>query len=128
MPELTIKRVPFTSQATARLANLRSRIIIKENNILCRMGFCLSLEEHGTPMLPETLDGSPIDRFTLLGEHDKAFIALLMTWMHKNGYENISSKDLTQCFIAHMNRGVEIISSRIKSMSDFAQLIPETLR
>lgn len=123
MLDLNIKRIPFSAGATARLANLRAKIVIKENNILCRMGFALSLEEPGTPMAPESLDGSPIDRYTLLGEHDKIFIALLITWMQERELE-ITDETLTQQFILHMNRGVELISTRIKSMADFQALIP----
>ena len=116
MYDLNMKRIPFSEEALSRLQNLRSRIIIKENNILCRIGFCLSLEEPGAPLYPEKLDGSPIDRYTLLGSHDKTFIALLVTWMNKNGFDEINSENLTQCFITHMDRGAQIISSRIKSM------------
>lgn len=125
MPDLNIKRIPFSGSATARLANLRARIVIKENNILCRLGFCLSLEEPGAPLPPDNLTGSPIDRFTLLGEHDKIFIALLITWMQEKGYEDINDDSLSECFIHHMNRGAEIISTRVKSMSDFTLLVSE---
>ena len=124
MYDLSKKRIPFSEESISRLQTLRSRIIIKENNILCRIGFCLSLEEPGHPTFPENLDGSPIDRYTLLGAHEKTFIALLVTWMQKNGYDNITSENLTECFIAHMDRGAQIVSSRIKSMTDFAQLVP----
>lgn len=128
MYDLSMKRIPFSEESLSRLQSLRSRIIIKENNILCRIGFCLSLEEPGHPSYPEALDGGPIDRYTLLGAHEKTFIALLVTWMLKNGYEKITSENLTDCFIAHMDRGAQIISSRVKSMTDFAQLVPGELR
>ena len=128
MLDLNVKRIPFSTETLSRLQSLRARIIIKENNILCRIGFCLSLEEPGIPKQPEVLDGNPIDRYVLLGSHDKTFIALLLTWMHKNNYEEINSESLTKCFIAHMDRGAQIISSRVKSMTDFAQLVPGELR
>ncbi len=125
MLELTTKRIPFSTEATARLSHLRSRIIIKENNILCRIGFCLSLEESGIPLKPENLNGNPIDRYVLLGEHDKTYLALLVAWMKKNNIEDYSAQIFTDYFIAHMNRGAELVASRIKSMSDFVNLLPK---
>lgn len=128
MLELTTKRIPFSSEATNRLAQLRSKIVIKENNILCRMGFCLSLEESGIPLAPDNLNGSPIDRYVLLGEHDKTYLALLVAWMKKNGMEDFNAKEFTDWFIAHMNRGAELISARIKNMGDFVNLLPGVLQ
>ena len=124
MLDINIKRIPFSASATARLASLRSKIVIKENNILCRIGFTLSLEEAGMPLQPDSLDGSTIDRFTLLGEYDKVFIALLITWMQQKELE-ITDDNLSEYFVRHMNRGVDIISTRVKSMSDFESLTPE---
>ena len=125
MIELTTKRIPFSSEATARLASLRSKIVIKENNILCRIGFCMSLEESGIPLPPSNSEGNPIDRYVLLGEHDKAYIALLIAWMKKQKFEKYTAQEFTDFFIAHMNRGAELVSSRIKCMADFSKIVPE---
>ena len=69
MPELTLQRIPFTEEADSRLRLLKSRTGITPN-ILCRIGFCLSLEEPGIPsLLPEDFkQGREINRYTLLGK------------------------------------------------------------
>ena len=114
MPEMTLQRVPFSQDADNRLRALKSRTGITPN-ILCRMGFCLSLEEQGRPALVDAsaLQGRVINRFTLLGEHDDVFIALLVTWMQVNGIQDLSTKSTDGYFLAHIHRGVDILISRI---------------
>ena len=48
MPELSIQRIPFTVDADSQLRMLKARTGLTPN-ILCRLGFCLSLEEPGIP-------------------------------------------------------------------------------
>ncbi len=93
-------------------------------NYFCRLGFCLSLDEPGIPEVPNKFDesGREINRFTLLGEYDTAYVSLLKVWMTKKKLDARDSGQIDELFIAHMNRGVELIVSRIKTLSDIGSL------
>jgi DNA sulfur modification protein DndE len=121
MPKLKLQRVPFTADADNRLRMMKARTGITPN-LIARIGFCLSLEEPGTPTpLPDdTKAGRDINRFTLLGEYDNAFIALLTARMIR---DDDSFDEMDSHFIAHMNRGVELVAARVKSLLDFGELV-----
>ncbi|NQT70523.1 MAG: DNA sulfur modification protein DndE [Desulfobacteraceae bacterium] len=120
MPELTLQRIPFTVEAGNRLRTLKSRTGITPN-ILCRIGFCLSLEEQGLPPeLPNNFKvGREINRYTLLGKYDKFFVALLVTRLVK---DQMSLTGIDNMFLAHINRGIEILTARVKSIADLSHL------
>ena len=120
MPELTLKRIPFTETADNQLRMLKARTGITPN-ILCRLGFCLSLE---TIQIPAKLEkgfkpGREINRFTLLGEYDRLFNALLLTQLIQ---DNLPITELNHYFLAHMHRGIELLASRVKSVTDLHRL------
>jgi len=123
MADLTIQRIPFSKDADNRMRTLKGHTGITPN-FLCRLGFCLSLEEPGIPdsYTKLTDQGRDINRFTLLGEFDIAFVSLLKVWMKDKKLNTGESDEIDSYFIAHMNRGVELISSRIKTLSDVASL------
>ncbi|MBV5341493.1 MAG: DNA sulfur modification protein DndE [Deltaproteobacteria bacterium] len=120
MSELTLQRIPFTVEADNRLRLLKSRTGITPN-ILCRIGFCMSLEEPGVPfLLPvDSKPGREINRYTLLGKDDLIYVSLLMVWLQK---DKISLTEVNDMFLAHINRGVEILAARVKSISDLGSL------
>jgi DNA sulfur modification protein DndE len=94
-------------------------------NLLCRIGFCLSLGDPTVPNLEEYLDEDrEFNRYTLLGEYDPLFVALLMERCRLDGLE---SEALPDHFRAHMNRGVILLQQRVKSISDIANLVSEAL-
>ena len=74
---LKLQRVKLSREADNRLRMLKARTGL-DNNIICRLGFCLSLEEPGEPR-SDSSDPSlrEINRYTLLGEYDPLFVALL---------------------------------------------------
>lgn len=120
MPKLGLQRIPFTSDADNRLRMLKARTGLTPN-LLARIGFCLSLEEPGVPDLPskDALAGREINRYTLLGEYDAAFVALIGARLARDGYAHDA---IDSSFIAHMNRGVELMAARVKALSDLSQL------
>ncbi len=121
MSELTLQRIPFTAEADNRLRMLKARTGITPN-ILCRIGFCLSLEEQSMPgeiSEPFTL-GREINRYTLLGRYDQAFVAMLVTRL---SMDNLNLCEIDKMFLAHINRGIEMLASRVKSVSELAHII-----
>lgn len=121
MSRLTIRRVRFDPDADTRLRFLKSKTGITPN-LLCRIGFCLSLEEPGVPDPKRYQEvGREINRYTLTGQFDEAFEALLKQRMHEDGIDLIEIDDQ---FAAHMNRGVTVLGSRVRGLSDLSTLLP----
>jgi DNA sulfur modification protein DndE len=115
--ELQLKRIRFSKQVDTWLKVLKSRTGITPN-FLCRIGFCLSIEEPGIPnneVHPED-STREISRPTLLGEHDAIFTALLRQRLFQDG---LLGKDaLDEQFRAHVHRGVALLAGRMKSLGD----------
>lgn len=123
IPELTLRSIPFTVESDNRLRALKARTGL-DRNYICRMGFCLSLEEPGIPITPENIKGGrEIDRYTLLGYNSRAYLALVMMWMKEKNIDPKTSGAVDNAFVAHMNRGVEIMTSRVRSLADMAGLL-----
>lgn len=120
MQELTLQRIPFNSDADSKLRYLKSKTGLSAN-IICRLGFCLSLEEMGSPpnLSNDFIQNREINRYTLLGKHDALYIALLKIKLLK---DNIPMKYLDSEFINHIHRGIELLGARIKSIQDVAHL------
>ncbi len=125
MPEMTLQRIQFSHDTDNRMRALKGRTGITPN-LMGRMGYCLSLEEPGSPTLldDEAEIGREINRFTMLGEYDEAFIALLIAWMESKGYKTFETEEVNQLFLAHMNRGIELVSARLKTIADLERLLP----
>lgn len=91
-------------------------------NILCRIGFCISMNDQVEPdPLDYKADGDVnIDRQTLIGNEDELYVALLKQRCIMAG---ISEDRHFDYFKAHMNRGAILLSKRIGSIKELAQLI-----
>lgn len=89
-------------------------------NLLCRLGFCLSLAEPGIPNPDEyPEEDREFNRYTLLGEYDALFIALLRERHRRDGGEFA----IEDAFRAHMNRGVLLLQRRLKDIGQVGELV-----
>jgi len=128
MDSLTIVRAPrwnrlqLARDVTYKLRNQKARTGLTPN-LLCRLGFVLSLTEPQIPD-PATYDqeGQELNRTTLLGEWDEAFEALLRQRIADDGLDLVD--DFLPQLRAHMNRGAELICGRVRDIADLAALIP----
>jgi DNA sulfur modification protein DndE len=123
--ELTQQRIWFSATVDNKMRQLRARTGITPN-ILARFGFCLSLEEPGDPGDPFRGEKATreINRGTLLGEHDAVYIALFRTWVsHNRQYAECSAEEFNRLFVAHMNRGFELLSARMRGLADLLSLV-----
>lgn len=115
MRALTVKRVRFGQDEDNKLRFLKSKTGITPN-LLCRIGFCLSLEEPGVPRSEECQDGPrEINRYTLCGQLDEVFEALLRQRILEDG---LPEDRLDEQFAAHMARGVVLLSARVRALED----------
>ena len=117
---LQLQRVRFSTEADNRLRMLKARTGL-DNNIICRLGLCLSLEEPGEPRSDSSGPSSrEINRYILLGEYDPLFVALLRT-RHP---EHCGDTDaLTRLLIQHLHRGVTLLANRLKGPASLAELV-----
>jgi DNA sulfur modification protein DndE len=91
------------------------------SNILCRIAFCLSLKEPGIPHVNLDSQGMEFNRFTLTGEWDSFYIALLKMRL-MNDSLNAEEDQLTH-FKEHLERGVSLLYNRVKDFSDLSELL-----
>jgi DNA sulfur modification protein DndE len=119
-------RVQLDSEVTDKLAQLKQRTGLTPN-YLARIGLCYSLNESRPPTAESyDRDGQTLNRYTLLGEHDALYMALVRKRMLN---ENRSpEEELYEYFITHLNRGVERLHGRVSGLGDLYSLIPGELK
>lgn len=117
---MKLTKLRLTKEASNRLRFVAGKTGLTPN-LLCRIGFCLSLKEVPVPNpadYPE--EDREFNRYTLLGEHDALFVGLLIERCREDGL-NLST--LPDYFRAHMNRGVILLQQRVKGIADIAGLV-----
>jgi DNA sulfur modification protein DndE len=120
---MKLTKIRLTKDASNRLRFLAGRTSLTPN-LLCRIGFCLSLEETKAPNPDDFAEEErEFNRYTLLGEYDVLFVALLRQRLYQDGIE---LEHIEDHFRAHMNRGISLLQQRIRSVADLAALIPST--
>lgn len=96
-------------------------------NHLARIGLCYSLREPRPPAPDEyNTEGKVINRFTLLGDHDALYMALLRKRIEQDGYD--PDEELYYHLLAHINRGVESLSGRVHDLTDLYDILPDEVQ
>lgn len=117
----TFNRIKISYDATIRLRNLKGKTGVTPN-LLCRMALCYSLESQKITNLVEVSeDGQEFNRYTLTGEFDAYFIALIKERCLQDGID--PEKNFMQYFKLHLNNGIMAIYSRINNLSDLTNLL-----
>ena len=119
---MSFNRIRVSKRATVRLSMLKGRTGLTPN-ILCRIGLCLSLSDPSIPD-PQHYDenGQEFNRYTLTGELDMFFIALMKERLLHDGLD--PDKDLIPQFKAHLNRGAISLFDKVKNLGDLYELLP----
>ena len=120
---MKLTKLRLTKDVSNRLRFLAGRTGLTPN-LLCRLGFCLSLSEPAAPN-PEDFpeEDREFNRYTLLGEYDSLFVALLRERCFRDG---LDENALPGAFRAHMNRGVLLLHQRVRGLHDIATLASPT--
>src|SRR5213078_4799106 len=109
---MKLTKLRLTKDASNRLRFLAGKTGLTPN-LLCRMGFCVSLAE---PVPPNPADYAEeereFNRYTLLGEYDSLFVALLQERCELDGKRH----KIEDAFRAHMNRGILLLQQRLKDI------------
>lgn len=122
-------RLKFSEEVSVKLSELKGRTGLTPN-ILCRIGFCMSLEQPGIPKPEEFPADSDreIDRQVLLGKWDSLFVAMLQERSVQDGLQDPRTDDIVPQLRAHMHRGVYLLHKRVKSFQDLIHLLPSAQR
>lgn len=118
---MKVSRIKISNDATVRARNLQGKTGLTPN-ILLRIGFGLSLRNQSVidpSKYPE--DGKELNRYTVTGEFDDAFVALLKEWLVHHG-KPLDNETVADYFRAHLNRGAILLAARVKSLIDLALL------
>lgn len=119
---MQFKKIRISQEATMKLRYLKSKTGLTPN-ILCRLGLTLSLSELQPPdpaLYKE--DGMEFNRYTLFGEWDRTFVALLI----QHSLHNQKPADTpvnTELVRAHLCRGTAILGNHIRSLTDLCTLL-----
>lgn len=124
---MNFRRMRFTPDVSKKLSILKARTGITPN-VLCRIGFCMSVETPSTPD-PSEFDeqgeqDKEIDRPVLLGSYDPLFVAMIKERCKQDKHE-VDDDELYEHFRAHMHRGVHLLYKRVKKLPDMIYLMPE---
>ena len=124
---MALNRIYVGEEVDLRLRNLKARTGLTPN-LLCRLGFCLSLAEPGIPDPQLYADGQAreFNRYTLTGQWDLFFFSLLRERLIRDGLD--PEADLESQFKAHLSRGVLMLYQRVKNLEDLADLVAEAQR
>ena len=105
---MKLTKLRLSKDASNRLRFLAGRTGLTPN-LLCRIGFCLSLAEPSLPNPDEyPEEDREFNRYTLLGEYDDFFVALLKERCRRDGVDLTRIPDY---FRAHVNRGVILLQA-----------------
>lgn len=122
---MPLNRIYVSEEVDLRLRNLKGRTGLTPN-LLCRLGFCLSLAEPGIPdsQLYSDSQAREFNRYTLTGQWDLFFFSLLRERLAQDGMD--LEADLESQFKAHLSRGVLLLYQRLKNLGDLAGLVVES--
>ena len=116
---MRLNKIVLSSEASERLKQLKAKTGLTPN-ILSRIGFCMSLSEPAVPnpdLYPE--EDREFNRYTLLGEWDDLYVALLRQRLLADG---LPQEEIEDQFRAHLHRGVLSLGRVAKGLPDVARL------
>jgi DNA sulfur modification protein DndE len=124
---MKLNRLKISEEVSHRLSILKGRTGLTPN-ILCRIGFSLSLNDPTIPNPEDYPDDTEkeINRHTLTGPWDSLFVALIKERCQQDELP-LDDEELAGQFRAHINRGVLLLFKRVRSLNDLAQLMPRDI-
>lgn len=119
---MTFNRIRIGEDAAFKLKLLKGWTGLTPN-LLSRLALCHSLEESKPPPLPvEDKVGQEFNRYTLFGEWDSLFVALVKERCLEDGLD--PEGDLLSQLQSHLHRGIATLYSRVRGIGDIYHLLP----
>ena len=120
---MALEHIRLAQQAKEQLVKLKRSTGIKNWNILCRWGFCLSLADSKIPPKARIPADSSVEMSWKVfgGSYQNVYLALLKQRCQKDGL-GTSEEVLTSQFRAHLHRGVSYLASH-RELKDISSLL-----
>ena len=120
MYDITLRRIVFTNTADTTLKMMKARTGLTPN-VLCRLALTLSIDEPGAPrrIADEEKSQREINRYTLFGEYETAFVSLVKMRLHADSVERDYANEY---LVDHIHRGISMLPSRLKTIGDVSVL------
>ena len=119
---MRLDRIHISADSRNKLSVLRARTGLPPD-VLCRVGFMLSLAGDTTPELDVDIDNLyefyPV---TPIGKWAPLILVLFEEWCIINGIRT-DEGILVKYFRAHLNRGVDLLYGRVKRLEDLVNLL-----
>jgi len=118
---MEFKRIKLSENSTKKLQQFKNRTGLTPN-IACRLSVGLSISEENIPSLELYTEetGQEINRHTLMGDYELELLLLFNHWCNEN---NIPEEEQNLYFLAHLNRGVELLINRVKGLDELVNLL-----
>ena len=118
------KKLKVSAETTRKLRYLRQRTGLTPN-LICRLALMSSLEEGSVAGVPRpSEDGMEFNRYTLTGELDALYVALLrFIESDVANHSDEADRELLSRLKTHLARGVLNIAARLKSPADVTRLV-----
>jgi DNA sulfur modification protein DndE len=124
---MTIEHIRLSQQARDQLLKLKRLTGIRNWNVLCRWGFCVSLAEPTMPSSVRVPADSSVEMTWKVfgGEHADIYQALLAARCQRDGLP-CTAETLAAQFRLHLHRGISYLASdkRIKNVAGLFARLP----
>ena len=117
----SLKRVRLSTRSQHLFGQLKHKTGLPIN-ILSRFALSLSLNDTSIPN-PDLYDenGIELTPYVLFGEYEDLFVTIMLTRLRSDKLNSTLYMD--RMIRAHINRGASSLFQRIKSLTDFYQLL-----
>ncbi|MBS1258875.1 MAG: hypothetical protein MAG551_01939 [Candidatus Scalindua arabica] len=118
---MEFKRIKLSPESTNKLRTFKARTGLTPN-ISCRLALALSINEQNKLSLELYSDdtGQEINCYTFLGDQELMLLSLYTQWCYEN---NVAKKNYYEYLLAHINRGVEMLTNRVKGLDGLLELL-----
>jgi len=118
---MEFKKIRLSQESTNKLRQFKMRTGLTPN-ISCRLALSLSINDTNELSVELYSDdtGQEINRYTFLGDQEQILLCLFTQWCHEN---NVKKKNYYEYLHAHINRGVEMLSNRVKGLDGLLELL-----
>jgi len=111
-----IEKVILAEKTSYQLSMLKGKTGLN-NGPICRIALCLSLKDPSLPKFAHyDKKGREIDKTGFFQLYEREITALVKQRCYQDKFD--LDNDLEKYLLGHLNRGIEILNSRIKKIED----------
>jgi len=122
---MSIETVRISERGKDNLVNLKRKTRVKNWNVLCRWGFCVSLADETPPKQIEIEGFSSVEMTWKVfgGKYEGIYISLLKQRMYNDDIP-ITEDNMREQFKLHLHRGIQFLAydKSITSIQDLVKM------